>query len=342
MPGYAPQQPAQPVVLAVDDRAQRFAARPLPTSGSTLAGVGIGLVVFGVIIWAGGYATSGVASSLDGGGGSSSHNWLGIVLSLGVTALGYAVAAVARRGPLATAGVAASALGVPTALAFITLDLTGGDPINVDAVFVVSIVVWLISYAVMPGARGHGFYLGLGALALWIYLIIKISPSLPSLPAALFARAFVGPDAFGGSDPTKDLGSLTAMSFILGAAFYAVAFVLDSAGHRGSATPLVAAAFPITVGGFLFAAKDFGQTGEGVALLLVGFVLVLLAARSQRRFTTWAWGFGILVGIFLLIQKASPDNNTSAGLLFILCGLILAGLGVVVASALGEREYPEG
>jgi len=247
----------------------------------------------------------------------------------------------ARRGPLATAGVVASALGVPTALVFITLDFTGGDPINVDAVFVVSIVVWLISYAAIPGARGHGFYLGLGALALWIYLIIKISPSLPTLPAELFARSFIGADAFGGPDPTKDLGSLTAMSFVLGAALYAIVFLLDRAGHRGAGTPLAFAAFPITVGGFLFASNDFGQTGEGITLLLVGFVLVLLGARSKRRFTTWRWGLGMLVGVFLLIAKASPDNDTAAGLLFILCGVILAGLGVVVSSALNEREYPE-
>ena len=121
--------------------------------GTTLAGVGVGLIVFGVILWAGSYAVSGIADSFDGRGSSGTRNWLGIVLSLGVTVLGYVLAAVARRGPLTTAGVAASALGVPTALVFMTLDFTSGSPINVDAVFVVSIIVWLLRATPRSQAR---------------------------------------------------------------------------------------------------------------------------------------------------------------------------------------------
>jgi hypothetical protein len=299
------------------------------------------LAIFGLIIWAGGYATSGVVDSLDGGGSSSSRNWLGIVLALAVTVLGYIVAASARQGPLATAGVVASALGVPTALGFITFDAAGGSPVNIDAVFVVTIIVWLISYSALPGARGHAFYLGLSAIALWVYLVLKISPSVFGLPFELLARSAFGPGNIVGDDPSSDLSSLAAMSFVMAAAYYAIAFLLDREGRHGAATALVAAGFPVLVGGFIFAAHDFGQTGIGITLILVGFVLVLFGARARRRFTTWAWAAGIVLGVGILIAKASPDNDTAAGISFIVCGVGLTFIGNAIAAALGEREYPE-
>ena len=80
---------------------------------------------------------------------------------------------------------------------------------------------------------------------------------------------------------------------------------------------------------------------EGATLIVIGYLLVLYGARARRRFTAWAWGLGMLVGVFLLIAKASPDNDTGAGILFIVSGLVLTGIGVVASNSLGEREYPD-
>ena len=343
-----PNEPLDPNVgwAPVLQPPRRFAARPLPTVGSTIAGIGAALVVFGIIVWAGGYAVSGVVESVtssvtsfDASAGSD-RDWLGIVLALAVSGVGYVVAA-RGRAPLVTAGVVASALGVPTTLVFLTLDTTGGTPVNIDAVFLASIAVWLLSYTVMPGARGRGLYLGLSAVALWIYLIIKISPTLFTLPAALIGRAVEGSD-FAGPDPTQDLPSLAAMSFVLAAAYYAIAHLLDRDGRHGAATPLVAAGFPVTVGAFVFAADGFGQLGSGVALVVVSLLLVCYGARARRRFTTWAWGLGIVCGAGLLIASAAPDNDTAAGLLFIVGGVAFVGMGAVLSRSLGERPYPAG
>ena len=69
-------------------------------------------------------------------------------------------------------------------------------------------------------------------------------------------------------------------------------------------------------------------------------MLVVYGALARRRFTTWAWAVAIAFGVILLIQKAAPDNNTSAGIIFVIVGAVLVLVGVAITTALNEREYP--
>ena len=333
-PAYPPQSPA-PAPVAVDDRTRRFAQRPLPLAGGAIAGAGIALAVFGVIIWGGNYAITGGSGAFGGG----TRNALGIVLSLVVVALGYIVVATTRTGPLATAGVAASALGVPTVLGFITLDLSSGTPIDLNVVFIGSILIWVFSYLVMPGARGHGFYVGLSGIALWIYLVIKIEPNLFALPFLAAERTFLGPDS-PVSDPTRHLDALAAVSLILGALYYVSAFALDESERAGAATPFVVAGFPALLGGVLFAANAVNLVGTGILLIVIGAALAMYGARARRRFTSWIWAAAMAVGVILEIGKALPDNDAAAGAAFVVVGVVLVLIGVAVSAALSEREYP--
>ena len=81
-------------------------------------------MIAGIIVWGGDYAFSDTESALGGGG--SSHRFLGAFLGLLVVVAGYVLAIRTRRGPLATAGVVASAIGIPVTLGFLTLGETDG------------------------------------------------------------------------------------------------------------------------------------------------------------------------------------------------------------------------
>ncbi|MGH3493662.1 MAG: hypothetical protein ACRDQ1_10545 [Sciscionella sp.] len=160
-PGYPPQPPQRPVqtlgmlwssmVRNLGDRALR---RARPRLGVALAGAGVGLALVGVLVWSGTYLIEGIAHSFaSGGGGDDSRRLLGVFLSLAVAVLGYVSAIRRRSGPLSAAGVAASALGVQMTLTFLTFSVSTA-PVSLDAIALVSIIAWLISYTLVPGTRG--------------------------------------------------------------------------------------------------------------------------------------------------------------------------------------------
>ncbi|MDT4938713.1 MAG: hypothetical protein QOG80_2384 [Pseudonocardiales bacterium] len=329
-PPTPPQQPAQ--VARPRLALARVVRRPDPRFGVSLAGVGVGVAVIGVIIWGGGYLASGVGS----GGTSDSHRLLGIFLSIFVTAAGYTLAVRQRSGPLATAGVVASALGVPVLMGFLTFSTSAsGSPFSFDAIAVVSIAVWLLSYLFVRGARGHAFYLGLAATLLWIYLLDKAEPG--ALSPAGFVSSFVPFGIGGGNRP--DWGTVSLISFLFGVGYYAVMTGLDRSRRHGAGTPFAISGFLATVVGFVAAAPSLHVNGEGALLIVFGIVLGVLGSRSVRRFTTWAWAGAIGLGIVLLIGNGLRDNNAGAGIALIACGALLVAVGQVCSLAL--REPPD-
>lgn len=344
-PGSYPPPPSGPGAPAprrgfADRLGARLARRPEPRLGVTLAGVGVALVIVGVVVWSGDYLAHGIrfsesGQSSDGG----SRKLLGIALSLLVVATGYGLAIVRRTGPLATAGVVSSALGVPVLFAFLTFDLSAssgsGLPFSFDAVVLVSIVVWVLSYLLVPGARGHAFYLGTAAIFLWIYVVKKAEPDVFS------ARAVFAPvlNAFGVSGGSPDWNTVAVISFLFGLGYYAAMTWLDRTGRSGAGIAFAAAAFPAVVAGIAAAAPNLEQTGTGILLVVLGLLLAWLGAGSRRRFTTWVWGYAAGVGVVVLVGKASPSNATAAGIALIVCGVVVVGLGWFAASAL--REPPD-
>ena len=344
-PGGYPPSPPPPRGPGIADRiGPRAFRRPDPRLGVTLAGIGVGLAIFGVILWSGDYLSGGIhfdesGSSSDGG----SRKLLGIALSLAVVAVGYVLAIVQRRGPLATAGVVASALGVPVLFAFITFDLMeasdSGLPFSFDAVVIVSVVVWLLSYLFVPGMRGHAFYLALSATLLWIYVLDKAEPHTFS-PASWFSpvlRSF-GADT---NAHSPDLSTIAAISFTFGLVYYVVMVWLDRTGRPGAGVGFAVPAFLATVAGIIAAAPDLEQTGTGIVLVVLGAVLSWVGAQSVRRFTTWVWGLALGIGVATLVEKATTDNAAAGGITLIVCGAIVVAAGWFLAGALGEPPDDE-
>ena len=226
--------------------ADRLAARPVPRFGIALAGAGVALAILGVLIWGFTYifeAPGSIFSGTGGGTGGGSRHYVGGLIALVVVAIGYALAIVAQRGPLASAGVGASAIGVPVAIEFLTFDLnsSGGQVVNFDAVTWISIVVWLVSYLFVRGARGHSFYLGLAALLIWDYAVDKAEPSALGRVFAFRFTTIGGSDLPGGP---LDFSSVAGVSLTIGLLYYAIAWALDRSGRGGAAVAARARRLP--------------------------------------------------------------------------------------------------
>ena len=345
-PGQPP-APARPGLL--EQLGARVVRRPEPRFGVALAAVGVILVIFGVLVWAGEYASSGGGGGGPfgtGGGGSDSHKILGIVLSLAVVGIGYAVAILRRSGPLTNAGVAASALGVPVLMGFLSYDPSSpgsGLPWSVDAMAIVSMLVWVASYLVVPVVRGHIFYVGLSLLTLWLYLLDKIEPHLFSLQW-VFPFAFVdnADSSAGGFDfPTfapPDFNTVAGVCLLFGLGYYVVALVLDSTGRSGLGVAFALVGFVATASGIAAAAVNLAQAGVGVLLIVLGIGIAAFGARHERRFTTWLACGAIGFGIILILAKVIPDNATEAGISLIVIGASLVAVAPMWSRLLNEPD----
>jgi hypothetical protein len=335
--GYPPAAPPRGPKLSAR-LGERGVRRPEPRMGVSLGGVGIALAVLGVLVWGGDYLTSGGGGGADGGG--SSRRSLGAALALAVVVAGYALAFRARRGPLATAGVAASALGVPVLMGFLTFDASpgSGPPFSLDAVVLVSVLAWLVSYLVVPGTRGHAFYLGLAAIATWIYLLDKAEPDL-------FGGAFVGiislfapSDLFGRAGSGPDWTTVAVLSLFFGLGYYAVAFLLDRLARPGPGAALAVGGFLATATGSAAAAVNLHAIGTGILLIVLGLILAYFGSRGLRRFTTWAWSAGVGLGVTVIIAKLADQNSAAAGVGLILSGAVVVLAGQVLTAVLHEPD----
>src|SRR5262249_44238870 len=139
----------------------RFWHRPEPRVGTTLAGVGIGLVVVGVNVLSGDHL---------GHNRGAAGQAPGALVCLAIVVGGYILAAVYRDGALRTVGVAATLLALPPFLFFTTFSANDVPPIPIATILFVSSAVWLVSFVYGP-TRGHLLYLGAGLIAAWLWLL---------------------------------------------------------------------------------------------------------------------------------------------------------------------------
>ena len=310
--------------------------RPEPRQGISLAAAGAVLVLAGILWWAGGYFVEGLRGGIDLDTGRShlddSRRFLGAGLAFVATLAGYAMVIIRRRGPVATAGVIAGAIGLPLTIGFLSLDLSGvlstGDVINIDAIALVSVIAWLVSYLAIPGTRGRAFYLGAAAYVLASYLAVKASGN----EVTGIAASTAGLD----NTPTPSLGGATAVGLIFGLGYYLVALWLDRSGRHGVAIAFVAAGFFATVFGISASSQSFHRVGTGIELIIIGLALSWYGGRSGRRFTTWAWTAGVVLGIGLVVFDLLPHSAAGAGIT-----LIVIGSAVVVAAEFAVRALRE-
>ena len=318
----------------------RLVRRPEARFGPSLAAAGVVLVAAGLAVLAIGYFAHGFGLDLgDENGPPTVHGearrWLGAGLFLLLTAAGYALLVLFRRGPLATAGAVAAVIGVPFTLLFATIDVggtfTGSSPVNPDVIFLVSIIAYLASYTLIPGARGRAVFLALAASDLYSYVAFKTAGT-----AVARIGAEVGTGAGLGS-ATSDASTVAALGVVFGLVYYGIAAALDRARRHGAAVAFVYAGFGATAGGLAAGVVGFGRAGDGVALILVGAVLAAYGGWAARRFTTWAWTGAIVLGVLLLVSEIGLDRYTSVGLILALVGLVVVGAGYAFGRATHER-----
>lgn len=344
MAGYGGYPPASGSGLGglVERLGERALRRAEPRFGVALAGVGVVMIVIGIIAWAGEQAAPG-----DEG---DSNRTLGIILSLLVIAAGYLLVLRFRHGPLAAAGVAAATLGVPVLMGFVTFDATPESdsdaffvlPFAVDAIVLLSLAAWLVTYVWAPTISGRVFFLAASAFVLWLYLLEKVEEGAAgyvlTLPYSVFffelAASF---DEIGdGDSDVPDFTTIGGPSLVIGIVYYLLALLLDRKGYRGIATPLVAAGFLATVVGIGHLAGDLEATGTGVVLILAGSALALYGATQGRRFTTWTWAAGAGLGVLVILGDAFEDSVAGFG-----GTAIVLGAGIVLAAHLVADRFGE-
>lgn len=301
---------------------ERLSRRPEPRFTVALAAAGAALTLFGVLLWSGDYF--GGASSPD-----TSRNLLGAGLFALATVAGYVLMIRRRSGPLATAGAVAGGIGLPLTMAFLTLDVTSGDPINWDATFWVSVVVWLASYLFVPGARGRTFFVFLVADGLVTYVLLKNANDVAV--DFVFSPTSAGPRFHG-------LGTIAAIGLVFGLGYYLIAFLLDRAGHHGPATGLVYPAFGATGTGIIAWGPTIHEAGAGVVTALLGALVCWYGGLFGRRLTCFAAAAAVVLGLILIVEDASPDNETAAGVALILIGAVVVAGAAMLAAGIGERD----
>ncbi|MDT4921035.1 MAG: hypothetical protein QOI15_1937 [Pseudonocardiales bacterium] len=305
-----------------DEFQQRLTRRPEPRFTTALAGVGAAMALLGVLIWGGTYFGEGLFAS----GPNTDRNLLGAGLAAALVVVGFILAVTRRRGPLATAGVVAVGVGVPLTLLFLTIDVQSSSGINYDAVFWVSFIVWGLCYAVVPGMRGHTFFVFLMATQLLSYVVSKTTDNLTAGVAT------------GSAPGLPSNGTFAAIGLGFGLGYYVIAFLLDRSGRHGPATALVYPAFFATAGGIAALSPDIHLAGTGVLAVVIGFAVCWYGGRYGRRLTCFAAAAGAALGIGLLIADAVDNDGTEAGITFLLVGLAVVAIAALLAHALGEPD----
>lgn len=230
---------------------------------------------------------------------------------------------------------------MPVLLGFLSYDTAhaghSGPPFSLDAVVLVSVLVWLVSYLAVPGARGHSFYLGLAALTIWPYVLDKAEPMTFSLIG--FLRVFAaGSQILGRSGGGPDWTTVAAISLLFGLGYYLVAFLLDRGGRRGPGAAFAVGGVLATATGIAAAAVHLHAIGTGIVLIVLGLILAGFGARGGRRFTTWTWSAGVGLGVLVIIGKLARNNNAAAGAALIATGVVVVLGGHLLAGALHEPD----
>ena len=323
--GPYPQPPApqSPFTGVAANFGARLFRRPEPRFTVALAAAGAALTLLGVLIWSSDYYSSATSAS-------TSRNLLGAGLGALVTVLGYVLMVRRRTGPAASAGSLAAGIGLPVTIAFLSLDAgSSGSPINFDATFWASAVVWLVSYLFVPGARGRTFFVFLLSGGLVAYALIKNATNVGV--DFIFSPTSLGPRFHG-------LGTIAAIGLVFGLGYYLLAFLFDHTGRHGPATGFVFPAFVATGVGLLAWSPTLHEAGTGIMTVALGAVVCWYGGRFGRRATCFAAAAAIAVGVLLVVEDASPNNSTAAGITFIVVGVLVVAAATALAAAAGERD----
>lgn len=315
-----------PATSFLDSLGARGRRRAEPRASIAIAGAGCALAVLGVLIVAGDTGTT------DG----DFNRVPGIVLSALVVVAGYVTLTAARQGPVATAGAAAAALGVPPLLFFLTVDESTAPPYSTEGILIISTLAWLATYMIGPG-RGRPFFLGAGLLGAWLS-ILQLTENVFDAPFEFFGVTASSVGGFEGAtidvpDPT----TIALLSLAFGLGYLVACRWLDRRGHHGTATPFALATLPTLFVGVVAMVDELEQAGTGLLALLVGAALAYHGATVGRRATAWVGGGATALGAAVFLGDMT-DDATVGGMLYLAAGIGLVAAAHAVAAALNEPD----
>lgn len=315
-----------PATSFLDSLGARSRRRAEPRPSIAIAGAGCALAVLGVLIVAGDTGTT------DG----DFNRFPGVVLSALVVASGYVTLTTIRQGPVATAGAAAAALGVPPLMFFLTVDQSTTPPYSTEGILIVPTLVWLATYVIGPG-RGRPFFLGAGLVGAWLS-VLQLTENVFDAPFSFVGVAAQRDGGFG--EPTIDVPDPTTialLSLAFGVAYLVLCRWLDHRGHHGTATPFALATLPALFVGVVAMTDDLEQAGTGLLAMLVGAVLAYHGATVGRRVTAWVGGGATALGAAVFLGDMT-DDATVGGMLYLAAGIGLVAAAHAVAAALNEPD----
>jgi len=261
------------------------------------------MLVLGAIVIGGDQLVS------DGGG--DGNQFPGLLITLAVIIAGVAITAIHRTGPLAAAGVAASAIALVPFLEFLTY--SKGSVPSFDTILLLSSVGWTAGYLVGPG-RGQNFYAGAALLGLWLWFI-EVTEHVFSFPVNVVVGGLLGSRTgsdFGstslvGRAPDTDTIGAYTLGFAI--AYLVAARILDRRNMRGMGTPFTFAAIVTLVFGILLLSDSLDQVGTGIAFVIAGLLLAYLGATGARRATNWVGAILVFGGLTLIV--ADPFDTAA-------------------------------
>jgi hypothetical protein len=316
----------------------RAARRPEPRFGVSLAGAGAGMLVVGAIALGG--------DQLFGTSSGDGSQFPGLLITLAVIVVGVTLTAQYRNGPLAAAGVAASATALPAFFAFLTY--SKNSPPSFNSILLLSSLGWAAGYLVGPG-RGHNLYVAAALLGLWLWFI-EVTEHVFSFPAnflfGLASAASAGvidsssSSSTFGFDGTPDANTIGGYTLAFAVVYLVISRVLDRRNMRGLATPFAFAGIVTVITGIALLSDSLDQVGTGIAFALVGFALVYLGATEGRRATNWVGAILVFLGITTVV--ADPfDTATSFGFAEIIVGAAAIALAQWITTRFHEPSEIE-
>ncbi len=273
------------------------------------------------------------------------NNVPGILLSALVVAAGFALLTRFRNGPLATAGVVASATGIPPLMFFLTVDVDDLPPYSTEAILYVSTLAWFACWAVGPG-KGRPFYLGAALVGFWLS-VLQLVEQVFDAPFGIAEEvsADIGDtDVFDGAQQAAfdapDPTTLGILSLLVGIGYLVIGRLLDKSGKHGTATPFAFTTPLALATGVVLLVEDLELAGTGLLTIVLGAALAFHGATVGRRFTTWVGCAAVALGAALFLGDMS-DDPTVLGMLFIAAGIALVAGGYAVAAVLDEPDELE-
>ena len=306
-----------PRTSLLDRLGPRAARRMTPRVGIALAGAGALIAIGGAIGIGGDQLTD------DDG---DLQRIPGVVVALLLIAAGLAVLHLIRTGPLATAGAAAVAAGIPMLLLFATVNDDDFPFFAFDALLLVSTVAWLIAHLVGPG-RGRLVFLVLALVAAPLFVMEQVE-SISDVPEQIgesFSQMFSSMESSGSESSSEG-------------------FTFDENGELvfpdedfdGTFEDDFGVPEPELPGSFEPDLPD--PSTLGLIAAVFGLVYVLAShVLTRRGYDGTASPLGAVGGVLLAVAVAFLTDDLQeigSGLV-----LVVLGLGVLAVGAAGARRF---